>query len=79
MSSLATRHLQQPAHNAKVITFFFFVVNNGITPMTWQILHYFWVHLDAGIPTESTDATIDTTTMMIEVLSWKIGIPHCKG
>lgn len=31
------------------------------------------------ILTESTEATSDTMTMIMEVLKWKIGIPHCKG
>lgn len=29
--------------------------------------------------TESTDATIDTKTIIRDVLKWKIGTPHCKG
>jgi len=31
------------------------------------------------ILTESTEATSVTMTMIIEVLKWKIGMPHCKG
>ena len=29
--------------------------------------------------TESTDATSETMIMIMEVLKWKIGTPHCKG
>ena len=29
--------------------------------------------------TESTDATSETMIMIMEVLKWKMGTPHCKG
>ena len=31
------------------------------------------------ILTESTEATSATMTMIMEVLKWKTGMPHCKG